>query len=206
MPHYTAFPCIALVLREIAAWPLNCSKNKRSKCQCIMALLTRFIRLPDRANTHVFTFVVTRSVTRDLHRDVTSKEFGYGYHRWAITFSRAGKVLGVYLVWRNPSEVSPVSFYIIAWYSLLLCFVYLFVYDLPLINQLTQWSANIQFKSFFFLYLIVDTNKICSSLLSLSLSLNGVTCNFEAGSMMMVMACCVPNNTPTRPSLVTETW
>ena len=70
-----------------------------------MALLTRFIRLPDRANTHVFTFVVTRSVTRDLHRDVTSKEFGYGYHRWAITFSRAGKVLGVYLVWRNPSEV-----------------------------------------------------------------------------------------------------
>lgn len=71
-----------------------------------MALLTRFIRLPDRANTHVFTFVVTRSVTRDLHRDVTSKEFSYGYHRWAITFSRAGKVLGVYLVWRNPSEVS----------------------------------------------------------------------------------------------------
>lgn len=70
-----------------------------------MALLTRFIRLPDRANTHVFTFVVTRSVTRDLHRDVTSKEFSYGYHRWAITFSRAGKVLGVYLVWRNPSEV-----------------------------------------------------------------------------------------------------
>ena len=69
-----------------------------------MALLTRFIRLPDRANTHVFTFVVTRSVTRDLHRDVTSKEFSYGYHRWAITFSRAGKVLGVYLVWRNPSE------------------------------------------------------------------------------------------------------
>ena len=69
-----------------------------------MALLTRFIRLPDRANTHVFTFVVTRSVTRDLHRDVTSKEFGYGYHRWAITFSRAGKVLGVYLVWRTPSE------------------------------------------------------------------------------------------------------
>jgi len=73
-------------------------------CEDSMALLTRFIRLPDRANTHVFTFVVTRSVTRDLHRDVTSKEFSYGYHKWAITFSRAGKVLGVYLVWRNPSE------------------------------------------------------------------------------------------------------
>lgn len=78
-----------------------------------MALLTRFIRLPDRANTHVFTFVVTRSVTRDLHRDVTSKEFCYGYHRWAITFSRAGKVLGVYLVWRNPSEVIAICYFFI---------------------------------------------------------------------------------------------
>lgn len=84
-----------------------------------MALLTRFIRLPDRANTHVFTFVVTRSVTRDLHRDVTSKEFSYGYHRWAITFSRAGKVLGVYLVWRNPSEVSSTKK--IWYFTLFLC-------------------------------------------------------------------------------------
>ena len=25
--------------------------------------------------TGIFTFIVTRSVTRDLHRDVTSKEF-----------------------------------------------------------------------------------------------------------------------------------
>lgn len=49
-----------------------------------MALLTRFVRIGDRFNTHVFTFVVTRSVTRDLHRDVTSKEFSYGYHRWVF--------------------------------------------------------------------------------------------------------------------------
>ena len=28
----------------------------------------------------------------------------YGYQKWAITFSRTEKVLGVYLVWRNPSE------------------------------------------------------------------------------------------------------
>lgn len=69
-----------------------------------MSLLYRFAKLPDRANTHVFTFVVTKSVTRDLHRDVTSKEFVFGYQKWAITFSRTEKVLGVYLVWRNPSE------------------------------------------------------------------------------------------------------
>ncbi|XP_067002536.2 uncharacterized protein [Anabrus simplex] len=69
-----------------------------------MSLLYRFAKLHDRANTHVFTFVVTKSVTRDLERDVTSKEFACGYQRWAITFSRTDKVLGVYLVWRNPSE------------------------------------------------------------------------------------------------------
>ncbi|XP_065341900.1 uncharacterized protein LOC135940777 [Cloeon dipterum] len=66
-----------------------------------MSLLYRFARLPDRANTHVFTFIVTRSVTRDLERDVTSREFNCGYQRWAITFSRNDKVLGVYLVWRS---------------------------------------------------------------------------------------------------------
>ena len=68
-----------------------------------MALLYRFVKLNDRANTNVFTFVVTKSVTRDLHRDVTSKEFNCGYQKWAITFSRSEKLLGVYLVWRNPS-------------------------------------------------------------------------------------------------------
>lgn len=69
-----------------------------------MALLYRYVRLNDRARSHVFTFVVTRSVTRDLERDVTSKEFSCGHQRWAITFSRTDKVLGVYLVWKSTSE------------------------------------------------------------------------------------------------------
>ncbi|KAL1110104.1 hypothetical protein AAG570_008181 [Ranatra chinensis] len=69
-----------------------------------MALLYRFVKVPDRANSHVFTFIVTKSVTRDLERDVTSKEFACGHQRWAITFSRTDKVLGVYLVWRSTSE------------------------------------------------------------------------------------------------------
>lgn len=68
-----------------------------------MALLYRFARIPDRANSHVFAFVVTRSVTRDVERDVTSKEFCCGHQRWAITFSRTDKVLGVYLVWKSTS-------------------------------------------------------------------------------------------------------
>ena len=69
-----------------------------------MALLYRFTKLNDRANTGIFTFIVTKSVTRDLHRDATTKDFYYGYHRWAISFTRANdKALGVYLILRNPS-------------------------------------------------------------------------------------------------------
>ncbi|KAJ1530332.1 hypothetical protein ONE63_005248 [Megalurothrips usitatus] len=69
-----------------------------------MALLYRYVKLHDRADSHVFTFVVTRSVTRDPERDVTSKELTCGYQRWAITFSRTDKVLGVYLVWKSASQ------------------------------------------------------------------------------------------------------
>lgn len=72
-----------------------------------MALLYRFMRLNDRANTGVFTFIVTRSVTRDFHRDATTKEFCFGYHKWALTFSRTDKMLGVFLVLK--SAASPGS-------------------------------------------------------------------------------------------------
>lgn len=73
-----------------------------------MALLYRFVKIPDRANSHVFTFIVTKSVTRDLERDVTSKEFSCGNQKWAITFSRTDKVLGVYLVWKSTSDLMRV--------------------------------------------------------------------------------------------------
>jgi len=69
-----------------------------------MALLYRLIKLPDRVQTHVFTFVVTKSVTRDPDRDVTSKEFACGHQKWSITFSRTDKMLGAYLVWKSASE------------------------------------------------------------------------------------------------------
>lgn len=69
-----------------------------------MALLYRLVKLPDRAQTHVFTFVVTKSVTRDPDRDVTSKEFACGHQKWSITFSHTDKMLGAYLVWKSASE------------------------------------------------------------------------------------------------------
>ena len=58
-----------------------------------MALLTRFIKLNDEGDSHVFTFLVTKSVTKSaIHRDVISKDFVYGFHRWAVTFSKEDKV------------------------------------------------------------------------------------------------------------------
>ena len=57
-----------------------------------MSLLTRYLQLNDSDDTHVFNFVVTRSVTRDLSRDVVSKDFVYASHRWALTFTKHEKV------------------------------------------------------------------------------------------------------------------
>ncbi|XP_073957225.1 uncharacterized protein [Choristoneura fumiferana] len=70
-----------------------------------MALLYRATRLKDRGDTHVFTFVVTRSATREPDRDVTSKDFGCAHQRWAVAFNRSADAsLGVYLVWRGACE------------------------------------------------------------------------------------------------------
>ena len=62
-----------------------------------MALLYRATRLKDRADTHVFTFVVTRSATREPDRDVSSKDFCCAHQRWAVAFSRTDASLGQYL-------------------------------------------------------------------------------------------------------------
>uniref|UniRef100_T1IZ86 MATH domain-containing protein n=1 Tax=Strigamia maritima TaxID=126957 RepID=T1IZ86_STRMM len=68
-----------------------------------MALLYRLVKLRDAGDTRVFTFIVTRTVTRDVHRnDVTSKEFPCACHKWAISFTRTDRqALGVFLVWRS---------------------------------------------------------------------------------------------------------
>ena len=69
-----------------------------------MALLNRFSKLNDRGETGIFTFIVTKSVTRDFHRDATTKDFCFGYHRWAVSFQRPSEqVLGVHLLLRNAS-------------------------------------------------------------------------------------------------------
>ena len=92
-----------------------------------MALVTRFLKLQDHDDTHVFTFVGTKSVTRDLDRDITSKDFrlekvqllfililfSYGHHKWAVSLAREDKALSVLLLWRGGAQVRMVMMMII---------------------------------------------------------------------------------------------
>jgi hypothetical protein len=48
-------------------------------------------------------FHLTRPLAFITYKSICSI-FSYGYQSWAITFSRHEKTLGVYLVWRNPSD------------------------------------------------------------------------------------------------------
>ena len=59
-----------------------------------MALLTRYLHLTSPEETHIFNFVVTKSVTRDLSRDVVSKDFIYASHKWALSINHREKVEG----------------------------------------------------------------------------------------------------------------
>ena len=57
-------------------WTLSLSLTLLFQTSCIpMALLTRHLKLSDHDDTQIFTFVGTKSVTRDLSRDITSKDF-----------------------------------------------------------------------------------------------------------------------------------
>ena len=57
-------------------WTLSLSLTLVFQTSCIpMALLTRHLKLSDHDDTQIFTFVGTKSVTRDLSRDITSKDF-----------------------------------------------------------------------------------------------------------------------------------
>ena len=57
-------------------WTLSQSLTLLFQTSCIpMALLTRHLKLSDHDDTQIFTFVGTKSVTRDLSRDITSKDF-----------------------------------------------------------------------------------------------------------------------------------
>lgn len=69
-----------------------------------MARLYRFVKLSDRFDTQVFTFVLPNKITREFSPDIFSKEFTYGYQKWNVSFVRSDKHLGSYLRLQTPAE------------------------------------------------------------------------------------------------------
>ena len=68
-----------------------------------MAHLHRFVKLNDRFDSQVFTFIVPSTVTTDLSTDIYSRDFVYGHHKWCICLVPCDKSVGVYLTLKNVS-------------------------------------------------------------------------------------------------------
>src|SRR6218665_574383 len=66
-----------------------------------MAKLHRMVKLNDRFDTYVFTFLLPPSVATVTSQDIFSKEFSYGHHRWTLSTVRGDQHLGAYLAMAN---------------------------------------------------------------------------------------------------------
>lgn len=69
-----------------------------------MAQLHRFVRVSDRQNTQIFTFLLSRKITRPLTPDIFTRDFIYGFHRWCLSFVRTEKHVSVFLILRDVSD------------------------------------------------------------------------------------------------------
>jgi len=74
-----------------------------------MALMTRFFQIDANPERSVFTFLVTKSVSKEGSKGVSSKDFWFGFHRWSMLFTNANKNLGITLIWRSPTEGTQVG-------------------------------------------------------------------------------------------------
>ncbi|CAL1532756.1 unnamed protein product [Lymnaea stagnalis] len=69
-----------------------------------MAKLCRFVKLNDRFNAQVFTFMLPGRILREFTPDIYSKDFVYGYQRWNVSFVRTDRHIGAYLKLQTPSQ------------------------------------------------------------------------------------------------------
>ncbi len=69
-----------------------------------MAQLHRFVKLSDKLDTQVFTFIFSSSLGREKTIEVTSKDFTYGYQKWSISLDKNDKHLNAVLTIKNVSE------------------------------------------------------------------------------------------------------
>ncbi|XP_046560241.1 uncharacterized protein LOC124269279 [Haliotis rubra] len=62
-----------------------------------MAKLCRFVKLNDRLNAQVFTFVLPGRIVREFTPDCYAKDFVYGFQKWSVSFVRSDRHIGVFL-------------------------------------------------------------------------------------------------------------
>ena len=62
-----------------------------------MARLHRFVKLNDRLDTQIFTFILPPTLINDAPKDMESKEFVYGNQKWNIYIVKNGRQVGLYL-------------------------------------------------------------------------------------------------------------
>ncbi|GFR85751.1 hypothetical protein ElyMa_006036200 [Elysia marginata] len=69
-----------------------------------MAKLCRFVKLNDRFNAQVFTFMLSGRILREFTPDIYSKDFVYGYQKWNVSFVRTDRHIGAFLKLQSPSQ------------------------------------------------------------------------------------------------------
>ncbi|KAK6982284.1 hypothetical protein BgiMline_017657 [Biomphalaria glabrata] len=69
-----------------------------------MAKLCRFVKLNDRFNAQVFTFLLPGRILREFTPDIYSKDYVYGYHRWKVSFVRTDRHIGAFLKLQTASQ------------------------------------------------------------------------------------------------------
>lgn len=62
-----------------------------------MARLYRFVKLGDRFDTQIFTFVLPNKLLREYTPEVYGKDFVYGFQKWNVNFSKSDVHLGAHL-------------------------------------------------------------------------------------------------------------
>lgn len=70
-----------------------------------MARLHRLVKLDDRQNTHIFTFILPLSIGSDSAKEIVSPEFLCGYQKWNIVLVKQEREshIGAYLTLKNPT-------------------------------------------------------------------------------------------------------
>ncbi|XP_067948446.1 uncharacterized protein [Watersipora subatra] len=70
-----------------------------------MAKLHRLVKLDDRQNTHVYTFILPINIGTDTAKEIISSEFLCGHQKWNIKLTKQEKEshIGAYLTLKNPT-------------------------------------------------------------------------------------------------------